>query len=105
MHIPVCRREALRVSRDTAGGHVSGRDVRDGRPYGGHRRRLSTGIVIANDQDAESLELARQNTVDCAGRIRFQHGPFFRAGSGARRGGVGAGGWAARGFSVSAGIS
>jgi 16S rRNA (cytosine1402-N4)-methyltransferase len=42
---------------------------------GGHTgliaRRLSTGLVIANDRDAESLELARRNTADCAGRIRF----------------------------------
>lgn len=48
---------------------------------GGHTgaiaQRLSTGLVIANDRDAESLELARQNTAQWAERIRYHHG-FFR---------------------------
>src|ERR1043166_8225380 len=47
---------------------------------GGHTReiaqRLTTGLVIANDRDAESLEMARQNTADWADRIRFHHGNF-----------------------------
>ena len=47
---------------------------------GGHTaliaQRLTTGIVIANDRDAESLEKARQNTAAYADRIRFHHGPF-----------------------------
>src|ERR1035441_7163476 len=36
----------------------------------------TTGLVIANDQDAESLEMARRNTAEWAERIRFHHGPF-----------------------------
>jgi 16S rRNA (cytosine1402-N4)-methyltransferase len=47
---------------------------------GGHTgeiaRRLATGFVVANDRDAESLEMARRNTADAADRIRFHHGPF-----------------------------
>ena len=47
---------------------------------GGHTgaiaRRLSTGMVIACDRDAESIELARVNTADCADRIRFQQALF-----------------------------
>lgn len=47
---------------------------------GGHTRaiaeRLTTGFVIASDRDAESLEQARQNTVDVAARIRYCHGSF-----------------------------
>ena len=47
---------------------------------GGHTRaiaeRLTTGSVIANDRDAESLEQARQNTKDLAERIRYHHGRF-----------------------------
>jgi 16S rRNA (cytosine1402-N4)-methyltransferase len=47
---------------------------------GGHTgaiaRRLTTGLVIANDRDRESLEKARANTADCAERIRFHHGAF-----------------------------
>ncbi len=47
---------------------------------GGHTgaiaRRLTSGFVIANDRDAESLEIARRNTADCSDRIRFHHGRF-----------------------------
>jgi len=47
---------------------------------GGHTRaiaeRLTTGVVIACDRDAESLGRARQNTADVAARIRFHHGSF-----------------------------
>jgi 16S rRNA (cytosine1402-N4)-methyltransferase len=47
---------------------------------GGHTgaiaRELTTGFVIANDRDPESLEMARRNTADCADRIRFHRGRF-----------------------------
>ena len=47
---------------------------------GGHTgaiaRQLGAGLVIANDRDPESLELARQNTADAGDRIRFHHGEF-----------------------------
>ena len=47
---------------------------------GGHSgaiaQRLDTGFVIANDRDAESLELAKLNTSEWADRIRFHHGAF-----------------------------
>jgi len=47
---------------------------------GGHTgalaRRLTTGFVLACDRDAESIELARQNTADCADRIRFRQALF-----------------------------
>jgi 16S rRNA (cytosine1402-N4)-methyltransferase len=47
---------------------------------GGHTAsiaaRLDTGLVIACDRDKESLELARRNTAEWAGRIRFHHGAF-----------------------------
>lgn len=49
---------------------------------GGHTRliaeRLTTGLVIANDRDPASLEMARRNTAELSGRIRFVHGPFDR---------------------------
>jgi len=48
--------------------------------FGGHTReiarQLTTGFVIANDRDAESLEFARANTREFADRIRFHHGTF-----------------------------
>lgn len=47
---------------------------------GGHTaliaERLTTGIVIANDRDLQSLEKARENTAAWAARIRFHHGRF-----------------------------
>lgn len=47
---------------------------------GGHTgqiaSRLTTGFVIANDRDAESLELARRNTAEWTDRIRYHHGRF-----------------------------
>ncbi len=47
---------------------------------GGHTaliaQRLTTGLVIANDRDAQSLELARANTEAWTDRIRYHQGPF-----------------------------
>jgi 16S rRNA (cytosine1402-N4)-methyltransferase len=47
---------------------------------GGHTaliaQRLTTGLVIASDRDADSLEMARRNTAEWAGRIRYRHGSF-----------------------------
>lgn len=47
---------------------------------GGHTaeiaRRLTTGKVIANDRDAESLEMARRNTAEFADRICYHWGAF-----------------------------
>jgi len=47
---------------------------------GGHSgaiaARLTSGFVITNDRDAESLEMARRNTAEHADRIRYHHGSF-----------------------------
>jgi 16S rRNA (cytosine1402-N4)-methyltransferase len=47
---------------------------------GGHTaliaERLTTGLVIANDRDPQSLEMARANTAPYVGKIRFHHGRF-----------------------------
>ncbi len=47
---------------------------------GGHAgqiaSRLTSGLVIANDRDAESLAMARQNTREWSERIRYHHGRF-----------------------------
>src|ERR1043166_296125 len=47
---------------------------------GGHTaliaRQLTAGLVIANDQDSASLEQARKNTAEWAGRVRFHQGSF-----------------------------
>jgi len=47
---------------------------------GGHTaeiaRRLTTGVVIANDRDPESLAMARQHTSQWAEKIRYHCGTF-----------------------------
>ena len=39
-------------------------------------RKLETGLVVANDRDLLTLEIARANTTDVADRVLFHHGPF-----------------------------
>jgi 16S rRNA (cytosine1402-N4)-methyltransferase len=52
---------------------------------GGHTaaiaKRLRSGLVIANDRDAESLEMAKRNTIEWADQIRYHHGSFSELGS------------------------
>jgi 16S rRNA (cytosine1402-N4)-methyltransferase len=78
MHIPVMAEEAISLlSIRPEGAYL---DATAG--LGGHTgliaQRLTSGIVIANDRDAESLEMARRNTAPWADRLRFHHGPFSR---------------------------
>jgi 16S rRNA (cytosine1402-N4)-methyltransferase len=76
LHIPVMPVEAIEMLAVRADGIYL--DATSG--LGGHTaliaQRLSSGTVIANDQDAESLEMARANTAQWAERIRFHHGSF-----------------------------
>jgi 16S rRNA (cytosine1402-N4)-methyltransferase len=59
---------------------------------GGHTRliaeRLESGVLIANDRDPKSIEMARRNTEQWADRIRFIHGPFARLAEGLAASGV-----------------
>src|SRR5262245_29658212 len=59
---------------------------------GGHTgaiaRKLTTGLVIANDRDPESLELARRNTADVKDRIGFHHGEFSTLHAALRENGI-----------------
>jgi 16S rRNA (cytosine1402-N4)-methyltransferase len=47
---------------------------------GGHAlaiaRRLTAGLLIANDRDSQSLEMAKAKAAEAAGRIRWSHGTF-----------------------------
>lgn len=76
MHYPVLCAEALEYLAIRPEGIYL--DATAG--LGGHTReiarRLTTGFVIANDRDAESLEFARANTLEFADRIRFRQGTF-----------------------------
>ena len=88
MHLPVMPEEVLSLL-----------DVRSDGTYmdataglGGHTKliaqRLTTGIVIANDRDPKSLEMARRNTEEWSDRIQFIHGPFARLAEAAAAAGV-----------------
>lgn len=76
MHLPVLLNETIQWLAPRAQGVYL--DATAG--LGGHTaaiaQRLTTGLVIANDRDAESLQLARANTAQWSGRIRFHHGTF-----------------------------
>jgi 16S rRNA (cytosine1402-N4)-methyltransferase len=76
MHVPVMLGECIEYL-----------DVRSEGVYldataglGGHTaaiaERLTTGFVIANDRDTDSLALARANTEALVGRIRYHRGSF-----------------------------
>jgi 16S rRNA (cytosine1402-N4)-methyltransferase len=75
-HYPVLLEESLEyLAIRPSGIYV---DVTAG--LGGHTRaiaeRLTSGLVIACDRDAESLEMARLATAAFAARIRYFHGTF-----------------------------
>ncbi len=76
MHVPVMLGESLEyLAIRPDGSYV---DATAG--LGGHTRaiaqRLTSGFVIANDRDPESLEAARQSTAELSGRVRFHNGRF-----------------------------
>ena len=76
MHFPVMAEEAISLLAIRPDGIYL--DATAG--LGGHTaliaQRLSGGLVIANDRDAQSLEMARRNTAEWAARIHFHHGSF-----------------------------
>ena len=81
-HYPVLLNESLEYLAVRPGGVYA--DVTAG--LGGHTRAiaerlqpdflLGSGLLIACDRDAESLELARAGTGELSQRIRFFHGAF-----------------------------
>jgi 16S rRNA (cytosine1402-N4)-methyltransferase len=76
MHIPVMVAEVMQYLAIRPGGTYV--DATAG--LGGHTReiaqRVGNGLVIANDRDAESLDLARQNTAEWSSHIFYHHGNF-----------------------------
>jgi 16S rRNA (cytosine1402-N4)-methyltransferase len=76
MHLPVMAEEAIELLAVRSEGIYI--DATAG--LGGHAgliaARLTTGLVIANDRDAQSIEIAKRNTAEWAGRIHFYHGSF-----------------------------
>jgi 16S rRNA (cytosine1402-N4)-methyltransferase len=76
MHVPVMVGECLEYLAVRPDGVYL--DATAG--LGGHTaaiaERLRSGLVIANDRDAESLDMAKRNTAQRADRIRYHQGSF-----------------------------
>ena len=88
-HFPVMSEEALSLLAIRPEGIYVDATAGMGGHTGMIARRLSTGLVIASDRDAESLEMARRNTADCAARIRFQQAKFSELAETLRQAGYG----------------
>jgi len=76
MHVPVMLGECLEYLRVRPDGVYLDATAGLGGHTGAIAGRLSTGFVIANDRDAESLEMAKRNTAQWGDRIRFHQGKF-----------------------------
>ena len=80
MHVPVMLAECLEYLAVKPDGVYL--DATAG--LGGHTaaiaQRLTTGFVLACDRDTESLDRARQNTIEFADRIRFRKAAFAQLG-------------------------
>jgi 16S rRNA (cytosine1402-N4)-methyltransferase len=88
MHIPVMRETVLEYLAPRPGGVYL--DATAGML--GHAsaiaERLTTGMVIACDRDADTLEMARQKAGPWAGRIRLERAAFSELPSALARAGV-----------------
>jgi len=76
MHVPVMLAECLEYLAIRPDGIFLDATAGLGGHSGAIAQRLTTGFVIANDRDAESLELAKLNTSRWAERIRYHQGAF-----------------------------
>ncbi|HLH17925.1 MAG TPA: 16S rRNA (cytosine(1402)-N(4))-methyltransferase RsmH [Bryobacteraceae bacterium] len=76
MHFPVMSREALELLAVRPEGVYLDATAGLGGHTGMIAERLTTGFVIANDRDPESLDMARRNTAAWQDRIRYHRGRF-----------------------------
>jgi 16S rRNA (cytosine1402-N4)-methyltransferase len=88
MHVPVLLEEALEYLAIRPDGIYIDATAGLGGHTGAIAAQLSGGFVIANDRDAESLEMARANTTEFADRIRYRHGPFSKLSEALKESGV-----------------
>ncbi len=77
-HYPVLLQESLEYLAIRPDGIYIDMTAGLGGHAGAIAGRLDTGFLIACDRDAESLEQAKRNTVEVAGRIRWFHGAFSK---------------------------
>jgi 16S rRNA (cytosine1402-N4)-methyltransferase len=75
-HVPVMLSECLEYLKLQPSGLYLDATCGLGGHTGAIARALTTGKLLACDRDSESLDLARQNTADCADRIRFHQALF-----------------------------
>lgn len=75
-HYPVMLAETLEYLAIRPDGIYADATAGLGGHTGAIAARLTTGMVISSDRDAESLEKARENTKDHGDRIRFVHSRF-----------------------------
>jgi len=76
MHIAVMPEEALELLNVRGNGIYVDATAGMGNHTALIAQRLTSGLVIANERDPESLEMARRNTAPWAERIRFHRGTF-----------------------------
>jgi 16S rRNA (cytosine1402-N4)-methyltransferase len=76
MHYPVMLNESIEYLRVLPEGMYLDATAGLGSHTAAIAQRLTTGTVIANDRDAESLEICRRNTEAWAEHIRYHHGAF-----------------------------
>jgi 16S rRNA (cytosine1402-N4)-methyltransferase len=76
MHVPVMLGECLEYLAVRPDGIFLDATAGVGGHTGAIAARLTSGLVIASDRDAESLAIARRNTEQWAGRIRYHQGSF-----------------------------
>src|SRR3984893_18588576 len=88
MHVPVMVSECLEYLAIHPDGIYLDATAGLGGHTGAIAARLTSGLVIANDRDAESLELARSNTAQWADRIRYHQGSFADLGTALEAAGV-----------------
>src|SRR6266481_5162516 len=88
MHVPVMVGECLEYLAVRPDGIYLDATAGLGGHTGAIAARLTTGLVIANDRDTESLELAKRNTAEAGERIRFHHGEFSTLNEALRENGI-----------------
>ena len=88
MHVPVMLAECLEYLAIRPAGIYLDATAGLGGHTGAIAARLTSGLVIANDRDAESLELAKRNTAQWADRIRYHQGSFTELPAALRASGI-----------------
>lgn len=88
MHYPVLLAEVLEYLAVRPDGNYLDATAGMGGHTGAIAALLREGIVIANDRDRASLEMARERCAEWESRIRFHHGDFAGLGEAVKEAGL-----------------